>query len=283
MGRPVSLARNKLMSRDSLYDSIVAKQSFLCVGLDTDLSRIPIHLRDKQDPIFEFNKAIIDHTHDLAIAYKPNIAFYEALGPTGMVSLKKTIDYIPEDVMVIADAKRGDIGNTSRLYAQSFFEYYNCDAITVAPYMGEDSVGPFLEYDDRWVIILGLTSNKGSQDFQHFENTEGTKLYQKVMETCAGYGNEDNIMFVVGATQASYLAEVRKVIPDHFLLVPGVGAQGGNLKEVCKYGLNDKVGLIVNSSRGIIYASEGEDFADAARQKALELKSQMSEILNTLT
>ncbi len=271
------------MSRESLYDNIVAKQSFLCVGLDTDINRIPIHLRDKEDPVFEFNKAIIDHTHELAIAYKPNIAFYEALGPAGMVSLKKTIDYIPEDVMVIADAKRGDIGNTSRLYAKSFFEYYNCDAITVAPYMGQDSVGPFLEYDDRWVIILGLTSNAGSQDFQHFENKEGIKLHQKVMETCAGYGSEDNIMFVVGATQTSYLAEVRKVIPDHFLLVPGVGAQGGNLMDVCKYGINDKIGLIVNSSRGIIYASGEKDFADVARQKALKLQSQMSEILNSLS
>ncbi len=271
------------MSRDRLYDSILTKQSFLCVGLDTDMSRIPQHLKDSDDPIFEFNKAIIDSTHDLVIAYKPNTAFYEALGPKGMESLKKTIDYIPKEVMVIADAKRGDIGNTSRLYAQSIFGYYDCDAITVAPYMGEDSVGPFLEYDDRWVIILGLTSNKGSQDFQHFEDSNGTKLYQKVLETCASYGNSDNIMFVVGATQTSFFTEVRKVIPDHFLLVPGVGAQGGNLQEVCKYGLNDKVGLIVNSSRGIIYASEGPDFALAARNKALELQKQMADILKSMS
>ncbi len=271
------------MSRDRLYDSILTKKSFLCVGLDSDMSRIPQHFKDLKDPIFEFNKAIIDHTHDLVIAYKPNTAFYEALGPVGMESLKKTIDYIPDDIMVIADAKRGDIGNTSRLYAQSIFEYYDCDAITVAPYMGEDSVGPFLEYDDRWVIILGLTSNKGSQDFQHFTDTNGVKLYQKVLETCAAYGTSDNIMFVVGATQTSFFTEVRKVIPDHFLLVPGVGAQGGNLQEVCKHGLNDKVGLIVNSSRGIIYANQGPDFATEARKKAQELQIQMADILDNMS
>lgn len=267
------------MSRERLHDSIMAKQSFLCVGLDTDLDRIPKHLLDSEDPVFEFNKAIIDATHDLVIAYKPNTAFYEALGPSGMESLKKTIDYIPEDIMVIADAKRGDIGNTSRLYAKSFFEYYNADALTVAPYMGEDSVGPFLEYDDRWVIILGLTSNKGSIDFQHFTSADGVKLYQQVLETCADYGNTDQIMFVIGATQAEHIAEVRKVVPDHFFLVPGVGAQGGSVTEVCKYGLNDKVGLIINSSRGIIYASEGEDFAQAARAKAADLQAEMAGIL----
>ena len=267
------------MSRATLYSSIMEKQSFLCVGLDTDIDRIPKHLLDTDDPIFEFNKAIIDSTKDLVIAYKPNTAFYEALGPDGMHSLKKTIDYIPDDIMVIADAKRGDIGNTSRLYAKSIFEYYDADAITVAPYMGHDSVGPFLEYDDRWVIILGLTSNKGSQDFQHFKNPEGTKLYEHVLNTCASYGSSDNIMFVIGATQAEHIAQVRQVVPDHFFLVPGVGAQGGSLSEVCRYGLNDKVGLIINSSRGIIYASEGEDFAAAAREKAAALQSHMSEIL----
>lgn len=268
------------MSRALLHDSIMAKKSFLCVGLDSDIERIPKHLLTTDDPIFEFNKAIIDQTKDLVIAYKPNTAFYEALGPDGMQSLKKTIDYIPDDIMVIADAKRGDIGNTSRLYAKSFFDFYNADAITVAPYMGEDSVGPFLEYDDRWIIILGLTSNKGSKDFQHFTSSEGKQLYKQVLETTSSYGTPDNIMFVIGATQADHIAEVREVVPDHFFLVPGVGAQGGSLTEVCRYGLNDKVGLIINSSRGIIYASEGKDFAEAARIKAMVLQQQMEEILS---
>ncbi len=269
------------MSRQALLDNIMAKQSFLCVGLDTDINRIPAHLRELEDPIFEFNKQIIDKTADLVIAYKPNTAFYEALGPEGMHSLKKTIDYIPDDILVIADAKRGDIGNTSRLYARSFFDYYDADALTVAPYMGEDSVGPFLEYPDRWIIILGLTSNAGSQDFQQLELKSGEKVHEAVLKRCAEYGSADNTMFVIGATQADYIAEIRKIVPDHFFLVPGVGAQGGSLTAVAEYGLNDKVGLIVNSSRGIIYASEGEDFADAARLKAQALQSEMAQILST--
>ena len=268
------------MSRQALFENILAKQSFLCVGLDTDINRIPKHLRELDDPIFEFNKQIIDNTADLVIAYKPNTAFYEALGPSGMESLKKTIDYIPDDIMVIAEAKRGDIGNTSRLYARSFFEYYDADALTVAPYMGEDSVGPFLDYPDRWIIILGLTSNAGSQDFQQLELKSGEKVHQAVLKRCAEYGTTDNIMFVIGATQAEYIAEVRKIVPDHFFLVPGVGAQGGSLSKVAQYGLNDKVGLIVNSSRGIIYAGEGEDFADKAREKASILQKEMAEILS---
>ena len=224
------------MTRDFLKEQILEKKSFLCIGLDTDPNRIPSHFLEFDDPVFEFNKAIIDCTADLTVAYKPNIAFYEAMGPAGMQSLKKTIEYIPEEIMVIADAKRGDIGNTSRLYAKSFFEYYNADAITVAPYMGSDSVQPFLEHEGKWVIILGLTSNIGSHDFQHLKLEDGEKLFESVIKTCSGYGGIDQIMFVVGATQASYLVGIRELIPDHFLLVPGVGAQGGSLADVCKYG-----------------------------------------------
>ena len=270
------------MSRIALFDSIIAKQSFLCVGLDTDMDRIPKHLLDSEDPVFEFNKTIIDSTKDLVIAYKPNTAFYEALGPDGMHSLKKTIDYIPDDILVIADAKRGDIGNTSRLYAKSFFEYYDADALTVAPYMGSDSVSPFLEYPDRWIIILGLTSNKGSQDFQHLKvGSEQLPLYQSVLETCATYGNSDNTMFVIGATQTDYIKQIRAIVPEHFFLVPGVGAQGGSLAAVAEHGLNDRVGSIVNSSRGIIYASEGKDYGAAAREKALALQTEMRELLTS--
>jgi len=270
------------MSRIALFDSIIAKQSFLCVGLDTDMDRIPKHLLDSEDPVFEFNKTIIDSTKDLVIAYKPNTAFYEALGPDGMHSLKKTIDYIPDDILLIADAKRGDIGNTSRLYAKSFFEYYDADALTVAPYMGSDSVSPFLEYPDRWIIILGLTSNKGSQDFQHLKvGSEQLPLYQSVLETCATYGNSDNTMFVIGATQTDYIKQIRAIVPEHFFLVPGVGAQGGSLAAVAEHGLNDRVGSIVNSSRGIIYASEGKDYGAAAREKALALQTEMRELLTS--
>lgn len=267
------------MSRSALYDNIKAKKSFLCVGLDTDIQRIPKHLLQLEDPILEFNKQIIDQTKDLVIAYKPNTAFYEAHGPKGMESLKRTIEYIPDDIMVIADAKRGDIGNTSRLYAKSFFEYYDADALTVAPYMGEDSIGPFLEYEDRWIIILGLTSNKGSQDFQHIESKEGIQLHEQVLKTCSAYGTVDNTMFVIGATQAEHIAEIRIIVPDHFFLVPGVGAQGGSLSTVAKHGLNDHVGLIVNSSRGIIYAGDGEDYAVQARSKALALQQEMAQLL----
>ncbi|NNL90858.1 MAG: orotidine-5'-phosphate decarboxylase, partial [Saprospiraceae bacterium] len=232
------------------------------------------------DPLFEFNKQIIDATQDLCVAYKPNTAFYEALGPKGMESFQKTVNYIPDDILILADAKRGDIGNTSRLYAKSFFEYYNVDALTVAPYMGSDSVKPFLEYDNKWVVILGLTSNKGSHDFQHLPVGDSKSLHHKVIETCASYGSSDQVMFVIGATQPEHFKTIRAIVPEHFFLVPGVGAQGGSLKAVCEHGLNDQVGLLVNSSRGIIFASEGEDFANAARDSAQKLQSQMSDILN---
>ena len=267
------------MNRDFLLDQIKLKKSFLCVGLDTDINRIPKHLHNLEDPIFEFNKAIIDATKDLAIAYKPNTAFYEALGPHGMESFHKTVNYIPDDIMIIADAKRGDIGNTSHLYAKSFFEYYNVDALTVAPYMGSDSVKPFLEYDDKWVIILGLTSNEGSFDFQQQRLENERYLYEEVLKTAATYGTADNTMFVVGATKSDYIHNIRKIVPDHFFLVPGIGAQGGNLQEVCRAGMNDQVGLIVNSSRSIIYAGDGEDFAVQAQSKARELQEEMQEIL----
>ncbi len=264
------------MSRESLYQNILAKKSFLCVGLDTDINRIPDHLKDSEDPIFEFNKVIIDHTQDLAIAYKPNLAFYEALGPKGMESFHKTIQYIPDNILTIADAKRGDIGNTSDLYARSFFEYYDVDALTIAPYMGDDSITPFTKYNDRWVILLGLTSNAGSQDFQQLQFADGEHLYEKVLKTCSNYGSPDNLMFVIGATKAESFAHIRQLIPDHFCLVPGIGAQGGDLNSVMEHGLNDMVGLIVNSSRSVIYASQGTDFGEAARTKALELQEQMA-------
>jgi orotidine-5'-phosphate decarboxylase len=267
------------MNRECILDNIQSKKSFLCVGLDTDINRLPQHLLKTEDPIFEFNKAIIDATKDLAIAYKPNTAFYEALGPHGMESFHKTVNYIPEDILIIADAKRGDIGNTSRLYARSFFEYYNVDALTVAPYMGSDSVKPFLEYKNKWVIILGLTSNEGSFDFQQMKLENGHYLYEEVLKTAATYGHLDNVMFVVGATKSDYIHKIRQIVPDHFFLVPGIGAQGGNLQEVCRAGMNDKVGLIVNSSRSIIYASDGEDFAEVARHKAQELQQEMEGIL----
>ena len=267
------------MNRAFLLDQIKCKKSFLCVGLDTDINRIPKHLLKLEDPIFEFNKAIIDATKDLAIAYKPNTAFYEALGPHGMESFHKTVQYIPEDIMIIADAKRGDIGNTSRLYAKSFFEYYNVDALTVAPYMGSDSVKPFLEYKNKWVIILGLTSNAGSFDFQQQKLESEKYLYEEVLATAATYGHTDNIMFVIGATKSDYIHNIRNIVPDHFFLVPGIGAQGGNLQEVCRAGINDHVGLIVNSSRSIIYASDQEDFAAQAQLKAREIQEEMEEIL----
>ncbi len=267
------------MNKKALYNNIRKKDSFLCIGLDTDLDRIPKHLLDLDDPIYAFNKAIIDATSHLCVAYKPNTAFYETYGPQGLISLKKTIDYIPDDIMVIADAKRGDIGNTSKMYAKSFFEYYGADAITVAPYMGYDSVKPFLDYDGKWVIILGLTSNKGSQDFQQLKLENGSKLYESVLKTTANYGSTENTMFVIGATQSEYIAEVRSIVPDHFFLVPGVGAQGGSLQEVADNGINNYVGLLVNSSRGIIYASPDKDFAEKAAEKAAILQTQMKEIL----
>ncbi|WP_343634459.1 orotidine-5'-phosphate decarboxylase [Fluviicola sp.] len=267
------------MTRQELIQQIREKRSFLCVGLDTDLDKIPAHLLQTEDPVFEFNKAIIDATKDLCVAYKPNIAFYEALGPKGWESLKKTIDYIPSHCMTIADAKRGDIGNTSTYYAKTFFEYLNCDAVTVAPYMGEDSVTPFQEFENKWVILLALTSNKGALDFQFTTDASGEELYKKVLKKSSKWGSESNLMYVVGATRAEGIAEVRKLVPNHFFLVPGVGAQGGSLEDVAKYGWNEDCGLLVNASRSIIYASNTPDFASEARKEAQKLQEEMAQIL----
>lgn len=271
---------SKSMNKAALFEQIQKKQSFLCVGLDTDLSKIPDYLLKLEDPIFEFNKQIIDATADLAVAYKPNIAFYEALGSKGWESLKKTLDYIPKEVFTIADAKRGDIGNTSGLYAKAFFEQMDFDSITVAPYMGVDSVKPFLDFEDKWVILLALTSNEGSADFQLIQSASGKPLFQEVLEKSQAWGNTDNMMYVVGATRGEKIAEVRKLVPDYFFLVPGVGAQGGSLEEVAKYGMNASCGLLVNSSRGIIYASQGQDFAAKAREEALKLQQEMKSLLD---
>lgn len=267
------------MTKAELVANIKNKQSFLCVGLDTDLSKIPQHLLQEEDPIFAFNKAIIDATKDYCVAYKPNIAFYEALGVKGWESLQKTIEYIPSDCFTIADAKRGDIGNTSKYYAQAFFEQMNFDSITVAPYMGEDSVKPFMEFDGKWVILLALTSNKGALDFQMIDGRDNRKLFEAVLDKSSQWGTDENLMYVVGATRAEGIGEVRKRVPNNFFLVPGVGAQGGSLEDVVQHGWNDDCGLLVNSSRGIIYASQGEDFDQAAGQKAKELQKQMSAIL----
>lgn len=263
------------MNRKELVNQIKAKRSFLCVGLDTDLKKVPSHILNEEDPIFSFNKAIIDATADYCVAYKPNLAFYEAFGAKGIVSFEKTIKYLKENYpnhFIVADAKRGDIGNTSAMYARTFFEEYDVDSLTVAPYMGEDSVTPFLGYDGKWVIVLALTSNKGSHDFQLTEDKNGERLFEKVLRTSQNWGNKDNMMYVVGATQGRMFEEIRKIVPDHFLLVPGVGAQGGSLEEVCKYGMNKECGLLVNSSRGIIYASNSEDFAEKAGEKAHDLQ-----------
>ena len=277
------------MKRSDLIQLIQRKKSFLCVGLDSELSKIPAHLLETEDPIFEFNKQIIDATLDLTVAYKPNLAFYESQGLKGWQSLEKTMKYLnqfKDEVFTIADAKRGDIGNTSRLYAQAFLDpttsALNFDSITVAPYMGEDSVSPFLSYENKWVILLALTSNKGAFDFQLFENGEGRKLYQEVLTKSSTWGNEGNMMYVVGATKAEMLADIRKIIPNHFLLVPGVGAQGGSLAEVAKYGLTKDCGLLINASRSIIFASKGTDFAEKARAEALNMQLEMKEILNTI-
>ena len=268
------------MNRSELIAQIKAKKSFLCVGLDTDINRIPQHLLDAEDPIFEFNKQIIDATKDLCVAYKPNLAFYESMGVKGWEALQKTLNYIPNNIFTIADAKRGDIGNTSAMYAKAFFENLNFDSITVAPYMGKDSVSPFFISDGKWVILLVLTSNEGAKDFQLIESN-GKALYQEVLETSLQWGTDSNMMYVIGATRADWLADIRKTIPNHFLLVPGVGAQGGSLAEVAQYGMNKDCGLLVNSSRGIIYASKDEDFAHAAREKALELQQDMEkELIN---
>ncbi|MFY0687290.1 MAG: orotidine-5'-phosphate decarboxylase [Cyclobacteriaceae bacterium] len=268
------------MTRQQLFDKIKEKESFLCVGLDPDLNKIPKHLLDYDDPIFEFNKAIIDATLPYAVAYKPNIAFYECLGSKGWDSLAKTAEYLPKDVFKIADAKRGDIGNTSRKYAEAFFESMNFDSITVAPYMGSDSVTPFLDYKHKWVILLAATSNKGGLDFQDIMvDDDGEKLYERVIRKSTEWGTKHNLMYVVGATRAETLLSVRKHAPDHFLLVPGVGAQGGDLKAVCKFGMNHQGGLLINSSRGIIYANQGEDFDVAAGKAAAELQMQMAAII----
>jgi orotidine-5'-phosphate decarboxylase len=263
------------MTKEELIIQIREKQSFLCVGLDPDLNKIPKHLRDTDDPIFEFNKAIIDATHPYCVAYKPNTAFYECLGISGWKSLEKTINYIPKNCFIIADAKRGDIGNTSSYYAKTFFETFPCDAVTVAPYMGSDSVKPFLNFDGKWVILLALTSNEGSEDFQQLE-TSSSKLFEDVLRKSQEWGTTENLMYVVGATRSSDIAKVRKLAPKHFFLVPGVGAQGGSLEEVVNYGSNATCGLLVNSSRAIIYASNGEDFAEAAKKEALNMQAQMA-------
>ena len=269
------------MTTQQLVAEIQRKKSFLCIGLDVDLDKIPPHLLDTEDPIFEFNKAIIDATHDLAVAYKPNSAFYEAYGVKGWIALEKTIDYLnknyPEQ-FTIADAKRGDIGNTSTRYAKAFLEDMNFDSITVAPYMGKDSVEPFLAFQGKHTIVLALTSNEGAFDFQTKE-VEGKELYKQVLETSKNWKNSENLMYVVGATKADFFAEVRSIVPDSFLLVPGVGAQGGSLADVCRYGMNDQVGLLVNSARGIIYASRKEDFAAQARAEALKLQQEMASYL----
>jgi len=271
------------MNVQQLFDQIKKKGSFLCVGLDTDIQKIPAFLLETTDPVFAFNKEIIDSTSPYTVAYKPNLAFYESLGLSGWNSLEKTVHYIREnypEIFIIADAKRGDIGNTSAMYAKAFFEKMDFDAITVAPYMGEDSVKPFLAYKGKWVILLALTSNKGAFDFQYIKNLEtGEKLFEQVLQTSSTWGNDENMMYVVGATKAEELVGIRKIIPNHFLLVPGVGAQGGSLKEVAEYGLNDNCGLLVNSSRAIIYASNGTDFAKLAGEIALETRNEMFELL----
>ena len=273
------------MERKQLIEQIFTKKSFLCVGLDTDLNKIPKFLLNEEDPIFSFNKAIIDRTAPYCVAYKPNLAFYECYGLKGMEAFEKTITYLKEKYpnhFIIADAKRGDIGNTSKMYAQTFFKEYNVDALTIVPYMGEDSVKPFLEYEGKWVILLALTSNKGSHDFQLFEDKDGVRLFERVLSKAQEWGTTENLMFVVGATQGSLFADIRKLAPDSFLLVPGVGAQGGSLQEVCKYGMNKDCGLWVNSSRGIIYASSEANFAEIAGEKAKELQQEMEKELDKL-
>ena len=272
------------MNKAQLFQQIRNKSSYLCVGLDTDLNKIPRHLLDSEDPVFEFNKQIIDATHKYAVAYKPNIAFYEALGPKGWESLAKTLSYIPKEIFTIADAKRGDIGNTSKLYAKAFFETMDFDSITVAPYMGEDSVKPFLDFEDKWVILLAHTSNVGSIDFQLMvDEEEHRPLYEHVILKSQEWATADQLMFVVGATRADKMERIRKIAPESFFLVPGVGAQGGSLEEVSKYGLNSECGLLVNSSRGIIYASQKEDFAETAAAEAAKMQQEMAKLLDQYT
>ena len=267
------------MNRSELVSQIKTKRSFLCIGLDTDLKKVPQHILNEEDPIFAFNKAIIDATAPYCVSYKPNLAFYEAFGVKGLISFEKTIKYLKENYpnhFIVADAKRGDIGNTSAMYARTFFDEYDVDSLTVAPYMGEDSVTPFLGYKGKWVILLALTSNKGSHDFQLTPDTNGERLFEKVLRTSQNWAGADKMMYVVGATQGQMFEDIRRVAPNHFLLVPGVGAQGGSLEEVCKYGMTKECGLIVNSSLAIIYASNGTDFAEAAAKAALAVQQQMA-------
>jgi orotidine-5'-phosphate decarboxylase len=269
------------MNHIQLYNNIVQKRSFLCIGLDPEIGRMPSFLINAKNPVFEFNRRIIDATHQYAVAYKPNIAFYESSGPEGWLILQETVKYIRgnyPDIFIIADAKRGDIGNSSKMYAKAFFENMSFDAVTVSPYMGEDSVAPFLSYNDRWVVLLVLTSNLGADDFQ-YHNENGIKLFEKVLTVSKKWGKIDNLMFVVGATRTEMLKDVRKIVPEHFLLVPGVGAQGGNLSEVARYGMTDKCGLLVNSSRGIIFADKSENFDRVAGEKALEIQQEMEQYL----
>ena len=271
------------MNKQQLFENIKRKKSFLCVGLDTDIKKIPEHLLKEEDPIFTFNKAIIDATADLCIAYKPNLAFYESMGVKGWIAFEKTVKYIKEnypDQFIIADAKRGDIGNTSAMYARTFFEELEIDSVTVAPYMGEDSVTPFLTYEGKWVILLALTSNKGSHDFQLTEDAAGERLFEKVLKKSQDWATDEQMMYVVGATQGKMFLDIRKHAPNHFLLVPGVGAQGGSLAEVAQYGMNDQCGLLVNSSRAIIYADKTENFANVAREAALAVQREMAGYLH---
>ena len=273
------------MNKQQLFENIKRKKSFLCVGLDIDIKKIPEHLLKEEDPIFAFNKAIIDATAPYCIAYKPNLAFYESMGVKGWIAFEKTVQYIKSnypDQFIIADAKRGDIGNTSAMYARTFFEELDIDSVTVAPYMGEDSVTPFLTYEGKWVILLALTSNKGSHDFQLTEDKEGERLFEKVLRKSQQWANDENMMYVVGATQGRMFEDIRKIVPNHFLLVPGIGAQGGSLEEVCKYGMTPECGLIVNSSRAIIYADKSEGFAKVAGEEAHKVQMQMEEQLKNI-
>lgn len=267
------------MRKSELVQFIKDQRSYLCVGLDTDLRKIPEHLLGEDDPIFEFNKAIIEATQEFCVAYKPNLAFYESLGPKGWISLQKTLEVIPKSHFTIADAKRGDIGNTASMYAKAFFDVYGFDAVTVAPYMGRDSIEPFLDYPGKWAIVLGLTSNSGAADFEQLELKSGEKLYERVIQTVAGFSSPEDTMFVAGATRTEELKKIREMLPDHFFLIPGVGAQGGNLEEVSKATLNDSCGILVNASRSIIYASKGLDFSSVAAKEAKALQSEMSRLL----
>lgn len=272
------------MNQKQIFEQIQKKRSFLCVGLDSDFQKIPQHLLVHEDPLFAFNKEIINTTAQFTVAYKPNLAFYESLGSMGWTSLEKTVKYLKTkhpEIFIVADAKRGDIGNTSSLYARAFFETLDFDAVTVAPYMGEDSVKPFMTYNEKWVILLALTSNKGASDFQYLKNEISSDLlYESVLKISQNWGDEENMMYVVGATKAEKLEEIRKIVPNHFLLIPGVGAQGGSLQEVAKYGMNSQCGLLVNSSRGVIYVSSGEDFAEKAGEAAKEIQQEMEVLLN---